>query len=79
MILSGAQGTAATKTRQAPGTAIFVHRVLIEVLAGLGRRWEAIETYERLRDTVDNAFAAEPEPQTKALYRRLLTSGKPLT
>ena len=26
-----------------------LHRVLIDVLASLGRRWEAIETYERLR------------------------------
>jgi DNA-binding SARP family transcriptional activator len=50
-----------------------LHRVLINVLAGLGRRWEAIETYERLRDRLDDAYAAEPEPETKALYRRLLT------
>ena len=49
-----------------------LHRVLVEVLAGLGRRWEAIEAYERLRDALDASYAAEPEPQTKALYRRLL-------
>src|SRR5215212_3647091 len=55
-----------------------LHRVLIDVLAGLGRRWEAIETYERLRKGLDDAYAAEPETQTKALYHRLLTSGKPL-
>jgi DNA-binding SARP family transcriptional activator len=48
-----------------------LHRVLINVLAGLGRRWEAIETYERLRDRLDDAYAAEPESETKALYRRL--------
>ena len=55
-----------------------VHRVLIDALADLGRRWEAIESYERLRDTLDEAYAAEPEPQTKAIYRRLLTGGKPM-
>ena len=55
-----------------------VHRVLIDALAELGRRWEAIETYERLRDALDEAYAAEPEPQTKAIHRRLLTGGKPM-
>jgi len=55
-----------------------VHRVLIDALADLGRRWEAIESYERLRNTLDEAYAAEPEPQTKAVYRRLLTGGKPM-
>jgi predicted ATPase/DNA-binding SARP family transcriptional activator len=54
-----------------------LHRVLMDALAGLGRRWEAIETYERLRDALDETYAAEPEPQTRALYRRLLTGGKP--
>ena len=55
-----------------------LHRVLIDALADLGRRWEAIEAYERLRDALDEAYAAEPEPQTKAIYRRLLTGGKPM-
>ena len=55
-----------------------LHRVLIEVLAGLGRRWEAIEAYERLRAALDDAYAAEPEPETRTLYRRLLTGGKPM-
>ena len=55
-----------------------LQRTLIDVLAGLGRRWEAIEAYERLRAALDDAYAAEPEPQTKALYRRLLTGGKPM-
>jgi DNA-binding SARP family transcriptional activator len=54
-----------------------LHRVLINALASLGRRWEAIEAYERLRDGLEEAYAAEPEPQTKALYRRLLTRGRP--
>ena len=54
-----------------------LHRVLIGALADLGRRWEAIETYERLRDALDHAYAADPEPMTKALYRRLLTRDRP--
>jgi predicted ATPase/DNA-binding SARP family transcriptional activator len=53
-----------------------LHRVLISALFGLGRRWEAIESYERLRGGLEEAYAAEPEPETKALYRRLLTGGK---
>jgi predicted ATPase/DNA-binding SARP family transcriptional activator len=56
----------------------YLHRATIEALAGLGRRWEAIEAYERLRNTLDEAYAAEPEPETKALYRRLLSAGKPM-
>ena len=55
-----------------------LHRVVIEALAELGRRWEAIETYDRLRNALDEAYAAEPESQTKVLYRRLLTGGKPI-
>ena len=55
-----------------------LHRALINALAALGRRWEAIEAYERLRDALDEAYAAEPEPETKALYRRLLSAGRPM-
>jgi DNA-binding SARP family transcriptional activator len=55
-----------------------VHRVLIEALAGLGRRWEAIERYERPRDALEEEYAAELEPETKVLYRRLLSGNKPM-
>lgn len=55
-----------------------LHRVLIEALAGLGRRWEAIESYERLRDALEEEYAAELEPETKVLYRRLLSGNKPM-
>jgi predicted ATPase/DNA-binding SARP family transcriptional activator len=55
-----------------------LHRVLIDALAGAGRRWEAIEAYERLRYALDEEYAAEPEAKTKALYRRLLSAGKPM-
>ena len=55
-----------------------LQRVLMEVLASLGRRWDAIEVYERLRAALDDAYAAEPEAQTRAVYRHLLTGGKPM-
>lgn len=45
---------------------------------GLGRRWEAIESYERLRDALEEEYAAELEPETKVLYRRLLSGNKPM-
>lgn len=54
-----------------------LHRLLIELLVVCGRRWEAIEAYERLRGALEDAFAGEPEPQTRALYRRMLTGGGP--
>jgi tetratricopeptide (TPR) repeat protein len=53
-----------------------LQRVLIEVLAGLGRRWEAIEDYERFHAALNEAYAAEPESLTKALHRRLLTGAQ---
>lgn len=52
-----------------------LHRVLIDVLVALDRRWDAVEAYERLRDALDEAYAVEPEPATRAAYRRLLTGG----
>lgn len=55
-----------------------LHRVLFEVLAGLGRRWEAISGYERLRAALDDTYAAEPGPETRATYRRLLTGSRPM-
>ena len=56
----------------------YLQRLRIDVLAGLGQRWEAIEAYEQLRDALEETYAAEPEPKTKALYRRLLSRGKPM-
>lgn len=56
----------------------YLQRLRIDVLAGLGQRWEAIDAYEQLRDALEETYAAEPEPKTKALYRRLLSRGKPM-
>jgi predicted ATPase/DNA-binding SARP family transcriptional activator len=52
-----------------------LHRMLIRALADSGRRWDAFAAYERLRSAVDQEYAAEPEPPTRELYRRLLTGG----
>jgi DNA-binding SARP family transcriptional activator len=55
-----------------------LHRALMSALGALGRRWEAIETYERLRDALEREYGALPESATRALHRRLLSGGGPL-
>jgi len=49
-----------------------LHRSWIAALAAIGRRWDALAAYEQLRDALDREYAAEPEPETKATYRRVL-------
>ena len=48
-------------------------RTLMEVLAGMGRRSEALARYERLVDDLLEAFGTDPDTQTAALFRELLT------
>ncbi|GHI04081.1 hypothetical protein AQI88_07650 [Streptomyces cellostaticus] len=48
------------------------HRALMRVLAYAGRRREALAVYERLRDTLRRDTGADPDPQTRRLYRELL-------
>ncbi|MFG2356381.1 tetratricopeptide repeat protein [Streptomyces sp. NPDC048521] len=48
------------------------HRALMRVLAGAGRRREALAAYERLRDALGADGGADPDPQTRSLYRTLL-------
>ncbi|MEV4613269.1 BTAD domain-containing putative transcriptional regulator [Kitasatospora sp. NPDC049258] len=48
------------------------HRALMRVLAAAGRRREALAVYERLRDALREEAGADPDPQTRALYRTLL-------
>jgi predicted ATPase/DNA-binding SARP family transcriptional activator len=55
-----------------------LHRALMSALGALGRRWEAIGTYERLRDALERDYGALPEAATRALHRRLLSGGGPL-
>jgi DNA-binding SARP family transcriptional activator len=53
------------------------HRTLMAALAASGRRYEALASFDRLREALAEEYAADPEPATRRLYRRLLTSGDP--
>ncbi len=48
------------------------HRALMRVLADAGRRSEALGVFEDLRELLRRDLAAEPEWQTRKLYRELL-------
>ncbi|MFF7751769.1 BTAD domain-containing putative transcriptional regulator [Streptomyces sp. NPDC007971] len=48
------------------------HRALMRVLADAGRRGEALACYEQLRDRLRRDTGADPDPQTRRLYRELL-------
>ncbi|GEK01516.1 BTAD domain-containing putative transcriptional regulator [Streptomyces sp. 1-11] len=55
-------------------------RALMRALAESGRRAEALAAYERLRDTLRGETGADPDPQTRSLYRVLLAgSAEPPT
>lgn len=47
-------------------------RRLMQVLAEAGRRQEALAEYESLRDALRTQLEADPDPDTRRLYRRLL-------
>jgi predicted ATPase/DNA-binding SARP family transcriptional activator len=49
------------------------HRMLMTALAASGRRYEALATFDRLREALAGEYAADPEPATRRLYRDLLT------
>ncbi|MEU5592978.1 BTAD domain-containing putative transcriptional regulator [Streptomyces sp. NPDC020298] len=48
------------------------HRALMRALADAGRRREALAAYERLRDELRRDTGADPDPQTRRLFRDLL-------
>jgi predicted ATPase/DNA-binding SARP family transcriptional activator len=50
-----------------------LHRVLMEALEAAGRRWDALEVYERLCRVLEAEYAAAPEAATLSLYRRILS------
>lgn len=52
-------------------------RAQMAVLARMGRRSEALARYERLVDDLLETFGTNPDPQTVALFRELLT-GSPV-
>jgi predicted ATPase/DNA-binding SARP family transcriptional activator len=56
-----------------------VQRTFLTALAASGRRFDAVSAYEKLREELDAEYAAEPEPQTKAVYRQLLGTTAPST
>ena len=47
-------------------------RELMDLLAASGRRQEALAEYESLRDALQRTLAADPDPETRRLYRGLL-------
>jgi predicted ATPase/DNA-binding SARP family transcriptional activator len=48
------------------------HRALMRVYAATGRRQQALAQYQLLRQQLDAELAAEPDPETRGLYRELL-------
>jgi predicted ATPase/DNA-binding SARP family transcriptional activator len=55
----------------------LLHRVLMDALDQAGRRWDALDSYERLRRVLEVEYAAVPEPATRSLYRRILSGQAP--
>src|SRR5215212_500889 len=53
------------------------HRALIRAYAASGRRPQAVAQYELLRQTLRRELAADPEAETRAVYRQLLVDGAP--
>ena len=48
------------------------HRLLMQALDAAGRRWDALDVYDRLRRSLEDEYAAAPEPATVQLHRQLL-------
>ena len=51
-------------------------RALMRGLAAAGRRPEALARYERLRDDLRADYGSDPDPETRRLYRDLLTGNR---
>jgi predicted ATPase/DNA-binding SARP family transcriptional activator len=49
-----------------------VHRALMRMYAATGRRQQALAQYQLVRQQLDAELAAEPDPETRNLYRELL-------
>jgi DNA-binding SARP family transcriptional activator len=49
-----------------------VHRTLMRLYAGLGRRGAALRQYQSCVDALQNELGLEPEARTRRLYRRIL-------
>jgi predicted ATPase/DNA-binding SARP family transcriptional activator len=49
------------------------HRALMRLYAGAGRRQEALAQFQELKRGLEREFADEPDDETRALYREILT------
>jgi predicted ATPase/DNA-binding SARP family transcriptional activator len=54
-----------------------VRRALMRTLAEAGRRQDALAQFEELRDALRAHNEADPDPETRALYRQLLHDAEP--
>jgi predicted ATPase/DNA-binding SARP family transcriptional activator len=54
-----------------------VRRALMRTLADAGRRQDALAQFEELRDALRAHNEADPDPETRALYRQLLHDAEP--
>ncbi|ADB50832.1 AfsR/SARP family transcriptional regulator [Conexibacter woesei] len=50
------------------------HRGLMRLFADGGRRQQALAQYQQLRDALRRTLAADPDPETRRLYREILAS-----
>ena len=50
------------------------HRSLMRTFAATGRRQQALAQYQQLKQLLSEQLAAEPDPETSALYREILAS-----
>ncbi len=57
---------------EADSVAEGLYRSLMQSYARLGRTAEAAETYNRCRRALQTALSAEPSPETRAIYDRIL-------
>jgi predicted ATPase/DNA-binding SARP family transcriptional activator len=54
-----------------------LHRLLMDALDQAGRRWDALDVYQRLQQVLDDEFSAVPDQATRSLYRRVLSGQAP--
>jgi predicted ATPase len=54
-----------------------LHRLLMDALDQAGRRWDALDVYQRLQQRLGDEYGAVPDPVTRTLYRRILSGQAP--
>jgi predicted ATPase/DNA-binding SARP family transcriptional activator len=53
------------------------HRRLMRLFTTAGRRQQALAQYQQLRRVLRSELAADPDPETRGLYRTILADGAP--